>query len=195
MARALLGSFALVWQVILLLADGSHALAATTASIVDTEPSREASLGRSESFHVRIEYASDEPVSLWARPYLNGRAVQNAMSNASSRYSGEGESLGWFALTGPGEVDEIRVIAGGGDPYREWELVRESVRLEWTNAPASPAAQASWVSELQAAAAEQQRADAARRASEPVSAGDSLLFSGFMLFILALVVGAIVLSV
>ncbi len=195
MSRAFLGSFALIWQLILLFGGSPHALAATTARIADTEPSREASLGRGESFHVRIEYTSDEPVSLWARPYLHGRAVQNAMSNASSRHSGEGEALGWFALTGPGEVDEIRIIAGGGEPYREWELARESVRLEWTNAPASAAAPASWVSELQAAAAEQQRADAARRASEPVSGGESLLFGGFMFFILALVVGAIVLSV
>lgn len=49
------------------------------------------------------------------------------MSNASARRAGTGQALGWFALTGPGYVDEIRIRAGGGDPYREWELARTTV--------------------------------------------------------------------
>ncbi|MGH8286359.1 MAG: hypothetical protein ACRETT_11405, partial [Steroidobacteraceae bacterium] len=66
---------------------------------------------------MRIEYATDEPISLWARPYFNGNQVEKAMSNASAQHAGTGEALGWFALTAPGEVDEIRVRAGGGKPY------------------------------------------------------------------------------
>ena len=63
------------------------------------------------------------PISLWARPFLNGKEVERAMSNASSAYLGSGAALGWFELIDPGAVDEIRIKAGGGKPYREWVLV------------------------------------------------------------------------
>ena len=111
--------------------------AESRAQIIDTQPSRDATLGRNESFYVRIEYATDEPISLWARPYRDGKPVEKAMSNASARYTGTGEALGWFALIDPGAVDEIRIRAGGGKPYREWELAREPVRLQWTAADRS----------------------------------------------------------
>lgn len=161
------------------------------ARIVDTQPSRDASLGRNQSFYVRIEYATDEPISLWARPYLDGKPVEKAMSNASARYTGKGEALGWFALIDPGAVDEIRIRAGGGKPYREWELAREPVRLQWTAADRSAAASAAWVDELKAADAARSREDAQRRASEPVTAGDLLLYNGFMLLMPALLLAGI----
>lgn len=91
--------------------------AGSNALIVETHPSAAATLGRNESFYVRIEYAADEPISLWARPYRDGNVVAEAMSNPSSKYTGSGEALGWFALIEPGDVDEVRIIAGGGKPY------------------------------------------------------------------------------
>jgi hypothetical protein len=168
------------------------ASAASTARIVETQPSAGSTLSRSESFYVRIEYESDEPINLWARPYRNGEQVEQAMSNASSKFSGSGETLGWFALIEPGVVDEVRVIAGGGKPYREWELARQSVDLRWTTASPSARSSPAWVDELQAAETSRQREEAKRRASEPVSVGDSMLFFGFMLAVLALGLGGLI---
>ena len=162
-----------------------------SARIVETHPSAAATLGRNESFYVRIEYAADEPISLWARPYRDDNVVAEAMSNPSSKYTGFGEALGWFARTEPGDVDEVRIIAGGGKPYREWELARQSLQLTWTAASRSALPSAAWVGELQAAAEARNREEAQRRASEPVSAGEVAVFSGFMLLILALLLGGI----
>jgi hypothetical protein len=163
-----------------------HARAESSARILETSPGADAVLGRNASFYVRIAYRSDEPVNLWARPYLNGEAVEKAMSNASAKYSGEGEALGWFALIEPGQVDEVRILAGGGKPYREWELARQRVELIWTTAGASADRPAPWVAQLKAAADAQMREDAQHRANEPVSVGASVLFSGFMLLMAAL---------
>ena len=157
-----------------------------TAHVVETQPSGNATLGHQESFWVRIEYTSGEPISLWARPYRNGRQVQNAMSNASLTYQGSGEALGWFALTKPGEVDEVRISAGGGKPYREWELSHYPVQLSWTNAAPSDEPRAKWVEDLLATEKVRYQEDAQRRASEPVSVSQWAFFSGFMLVILGL---------
>ena len=160
--------------------------AESTARILDTWPPTGATLGHNESFYVRIAYTSDEPVSLWARPYRNGKLVEKVMSNASAKYLGDGEALGWFALIGPGEVDEVRILAGGGKPYREWELTRQGVQLSWTTANPAGGATAAWVEELKAAADARMREDAERRANEPVSVGATVFFSGFMLLMFAL---------
>jgi hypothetical protein len=171
------------------------AYADSTARIIETHPSNDTVLGRNESLYVRIEYESDEPITLWARPYRDGERVEQAMSNASSKYSGTGETLGWFALIEPGVVDEVRVIGGGGEPYREWELARQSVDLRWTSA--SPSAQSApvWVDELQAAETARRREEAKRRASEPVAAGDKALFFGFMFGVLALGLGGLIVPI
>ena len=160
--------------------------AESTARIIETYPGADSALGRNESFYVRIGYTSDEAIALWARPYRDGKPVEKAMSNASAKYIGAGEALGWFALIEPGEVDEVRILAGGGKPYREWELARQSVRLLWTTASPAGGATATWVEELKAAADARMREDAERRANEPVSVGTSVFFGGFMLLMLAL---------
>jgi hypothetical protein len=183
-------------RMILLLAAVASSLAApdaraeSSARIVETQPASSATLGRQQSFWVRIEYQSDEPIRLWARPYRNGREVEKAMSNGSLKYVGSGEALGWFALTEPGEVDEIRINAGGGKPYREWELARESVELRWTDAP-SAETRAEWVEELLATEEARRAEESKRRASEPVTAGETAFLNGFMLAVLALVVAGV----
>lgn len=165
--------------------------AESRAQIVDTQPPKTATLGRDESFYVRIQYATDGPISLWARPYFNGKPVDKTRSNASAQYTGTGEALGWFALVEPGEVDEIRIRAGGGKPYREWELTSQAVQLRWTAAGPSGATSAAWVDDLKAADAARGREETQRRANEPVSTGDMAFFSGFMLLMLALLVAGI----
>ncbi len=105
--------------------------------VAATEPASEATLGRDQSFYVRIEYTSDEPVKLWARPFLRGTEAP-AMSNPSREYVGSGYALGWFAFREPAEVDEIRIEAGGGKPYREWVVASYPVKLRWTADAAEP---------------------------------------------------------
>ncbi|HEV7716326.1 MAG TPA: hypothetical protein VGO53_12060, partial [Steroidobacteraceae bacterium] len=137
-----------------------------------------------------------EPVSLWARPYLNGEGVTRIQSNASEQFSGSGEALGSFALTESGDVDEVRVVAGGGSPYREWEVARRPVALHWkAGAAAAAESSSSWVDELRAAATERTMDAAKERASQPVRASDVVMFNGFMLFILALLAAGIAVPV
>src|SRR4029077_13049113 len=79
------------------------------ASVVATDPPGAViELARNQSLYVRIEYATDRPISIWARPYFNGKEV-SARSNASVPHAGSGEALGWFEFNGPAEVDEIRI--------------------------------------------------------------------------------------
>jgi hypothetical protein len=178
------------WLVALCLGACSFAHAESTASVIQTAPTAQATLGRNETFWVRIQYTTDAPISLWARPYLGGVPVKQAHSNPSLTYQGHGTALGWFSLIQPGAVNEVRILAGGGHPYREWELARYPVHLAWTS-EAVARARPQWVEDL-LAAEQAQRATAARqRANEPVSAGDVAFMNGFMLIVLGLVVGGI----
>lgn len=190
MTSAATRAWVLLWLATLLFSSLT-AHAASSARVVETHPSAPSRLGNGESFWVRIEYASDEPVSLWARPYRNGVAIKQIRSNASLSYTGSGEALGWFSLNDPGEVDEVRIIAGGGNPFREWELSRHAVDLRWTDEPASGEAKPEWVEVLRAAETARYQEDAQRRAAEPVPAGEWTLFSGFMLAVVALLIAGI----
>ncbi len=184
--------FMLLPMVILWFGAAPAAHAASSAEVIQTHPAANATLGHQENFWIRIAHTTDEPISLWVRPYLHGVQVRKVLSNASLSYVGSGEALGWFALTGTGDVDEVRIMAGGGKPFREWELSRHPVRLHWTDGPDSAGPAPQWVEELLAVEKARYAEDAARRASEPVPAGDVTLFSGFMLVIVALLVAGIV---
>jgi hypothetical protein len=166
------------------------ARAEPSVRIIETQPATDATLGHGKTFYVRIGYASQEPISLWARPYLNGKEV-NAISNPSWPYSGSGEALGWFELVKPGAVDEIRIKAGGGKPYREWEVLRQPVQLQWTAAEAASEPRAAWVDALIAAETARAQEEAQRRANEPTPVGAMALMSGFMLLVLALLVASV----
>ncbi|HEY5808552.1 MAG TPA: hypothetical protein VIT67_11315, partial [Povalibacter sp.] len=100
--------------------------AETHARIVALDPADSTQLAIGASLHVRIEYQTDEPVRLWARPFRDGAEVKQALSNASEEHSGAGETLGWFALTQTGSIDEICIVAGGS-PYRQWVVTRQPV--------------------------------------------------------------------
>lgn len=185
----------LVTAAVLLAATLATAQADSSARVVETHPSASATLARNQSFWVRIEYQTDEPIRLWARPFRNGTPVETAMSNTSSAYTGAGEALGWFALTQSGDVDEVRIVASGERPYREWVLARYPVELHWTAGSAASDSRPQWVEDL--LALDKQRGDAAarQRAAEPVSATEVSLFNGFMLAILALALAGIVVPV
>ena len=159
--------------------------------VVETDPAADATLGRDESFYVRIEFTTDQPVSIWARPYFQGKPVQRTKSNASLPHTGAGHALGWFSLDGVDAVDEVRIKLGGGKPYREWEAASHVVRLTGTGVPAARRSRPAWVDEMLAEEKERYRQAYEQRMSEPVSAGDRAFMSLFMLVVLGLlVVGA-----
>jgi hypothetical protein len=174
----------------LLMAVVTASRAESTVHIIETQPATDATLGHGQSFYVRIGYSSDEPISLWARPFFHGKEV-NAMSNPSWSYSGTGEALGWFELSKPGEVDEIRVKAGGGKPYHEWEVLKQPVQLRWSDAEAASGPRAPWVEALIAAESARSQEEAQRRANEPTPVGAAALMSGFMLCVLALLIAGV----
>jgi hypothetical protein len=113
----------------------SQAQADTQAHIVSLEPVNHTTLVANEPFYVRVEYATDQPVNLWAHPYFRGKPVKTMLAGTSSRYMGKGEVVGWFTLTEPGKVDEIRIVVGGGEPWRQWQVARRRLDLQWVAAP------------------------------------------------------------
>jgi hypothetical protein len=176
----------------MLLAAAVHA--EVRARVVAIDPPAGATLGRDEPFFVRIQFESDEPVNLWARPYRDGKPVdRGARTNASAKHAGAGYALGWFSFTGAAEVDEVRIRAGGGKPWREWEVASYPVTLSWTGQPAATRNAEPWVSDLQGQANAALRQSAREQAARPPSAGDTALFAGFMLAALGLLVGGLAL--
>ncbi len=163
------------------------------ARVVATDPPGDAiTLARGESLYVRIEYSTERPVSLWARPYLGGKEVP-AKSNASVSHDGAGEALGWFELIEPGQVDEVRILAGDGTRAGTKVVATHRVQLIATAEAAHARVRAAWVDTLSRQEAAVRRAEYEKRMSEPVTAGDRALMSGFMLTMLALLVGSLAL--
>lgn len=171
------------------------ARAETRASIGAIHPADGTQLAIGASLHVRIEYQTDEPVRLWARPFLSGTEVKQAFSNASEQYSGSGQALGWFALTQAGSIDEICIVAGGGSPYRQWIVARQPVAISWSKDGAAATVEPEWAGELQQAANARSAERTEQQAREPVHPGDAALFSGFMLTVVALLLAGIALPV
>jgi hypothetical protein len=181
---------ALLLEIVSLCACGSAA-AAAHVSVAATDPGAVATLGRDEPFYVRVQFTADEPVSIWVRPYLAGKPVPRVKSNASTRHSGEGYALGWFSLDDASEVDEIRIVLGGGNPYREWVGSTYPVSLAGTGASAPARERAAWVGELSHDEAAAQRQAYEKRMSEPATQSDAAFMSGFMLVTLALLLGGL----
>jgi hypothetical protein len=180
------------------LAAVSRATAETRVEVLGTEPaSRAVTLDSGQTFYLRIAYATDTPVRIWARPYFDGREA-NAGTHPSRLHDGEGEALAWFFFLGePGQqVDEIRISAGDGSNSGTRELARFPVRVTAGTKPATPAtAEPAWLVRLKTEEERLGREDYERRMSEPLSAGDGLLAAGFMLAVLAIGIGGIALPV
>ena len=177
------------------LTEAPPATAETTVEVLDTEPATlTAILGSDQTFYMRIAYATDTPVRIWARPYYQGREV-NAGSNPSRVHEGEGEALCWFFFLGePGQqADEIRISAGDGSSGGTRELVRLPVRITAGTQPAPATVEPAWLARLRAEEERLQREDYERRMSEPASAGDYLFGAGFMLAVLVIGIGGIAL--
>ena len=126
-----------------------------------------------------------------APPVAAARSNAASRSNASARHSGSGNALGWFSFDGVAEVDEVRIVAGGGKPYRETEVAALPVKLSWTGQPHPPLARAQWVADLQAETARAWRAERAAENAKPPNPLDGMFMSGFMLLVLALLLGSV----
>jgi hypothetical protein len=171
------------------------AVAETTVEVLATEPaSRTVTLGSGQTFYVRIGYATDTPVRIWARPYFEGREV-NAGSNPSRLHGGEGEALAWFFFLGEAgqRVDEIGISAGDGSTGGTNELLRLPVRITAGTHPGPAAPEPEWLARLKGEEERLQREDYERRMSEPLSVGDRLFGAGFMLAVLAVGIGGLAL--
>ena len=163
------------------------AQAEVRVNVVATDPPAEATLGRDESFYVRIEYYSDEPVSIWARPYFKGKQV-NAKSNASFPHSGSGYALGWFSLNGPLEVDEVRILIGSRS-RGEFVATSYPVKIIGTGAAPETRTMQPWVDEMRREEQIAQKQAYEKSMNEPVSVRSGILMSVFMLLMLGALIG------
>jgi len=165
----------------------ADARAATSVEVLATDPpGAHVQLGRNQNFYLRVGYRTDQPISIWARPYYQGREAK-AGTNPSRRYNGAGEALGWFFFMEPGnQVDEIRINVGDGTPGGTYTAMTYPVHIVGNSEPASAHKQPAWVMELTQKEQAAQQADYDKRMNTPPSAGDVVLFNGFMLLMLAL---------
>ena len=163
------------------------ARAGTTVRVLETWPSGDSVvLERNRNFYLRLAYETDKPVGIWVTPYFHGKPAKVGTS-PSPTYSGSGETFGWFFFMQPGDaVDEIRVTAGDGGTHSTPVVATWHGQVlagsELAGAQAPPA----WVAEMSARAKAAQEQAYRERVSRPVSAGETALFGGFMLGMLAL---------
>lgn len=164
------------------------ARADTRVELLGTWPAGDTvALHRNQNFYVHLHYTSDAPVHIWVHPQFQGKPV-NAGSNPSRTYpAGSGEALGWFFLFDPGtQVDEILVTAGDGAIGRTPVVARFPVSITGDGQPGAASLQPRWLVSLNAADKAAQDADYRKAMNTPVSAGDTALFTGFMLAMFAL---------
>ncbi|MGH8216481.1 MAG: hypothetical protein ACREPZ_12430 [Rhodanobacteraceae bacterium] len=161
--------------------------AETTVQVVGTWPIDDVvTLGRNQTFYLHLHYTSDKPVQIWAEPYFQGKPA-DAGSNPSRAYpAGSGEALGWFFLDPGAQVDEVQISAGNGSPKGTHVVATYPVSVTGDDAPAETASPPAWVTTLRAADKAAQDADYQKAMNQPVTAGETLIFTGFMLTVAVL---------
>lgn len=180
--------FAILTGVAVALLATATAGATTAVRVMDTWPSGDSiTLHRNQNFYLHLAYTSDWPVHIWARPYFEGKPV-NAGSNPSPVYpAGSGEALGWFFPMEPGaQVDEVRITAGDGTLKGTTVVATYPVSISSDDEVAAEPAQPAWLTRLRQQDKAAQDAAYKKAMDQPFSAGDMLLFYGFMLVAVAL---------
>jgi hypothetical protein len=170
---------------------GASALAELRVRIAETHPPSPAVLARDEPMYLKIEYSGAENVTFWARPHQRGEPLKRGKFSPSRPHSGSGSALGWFSLDGADAVDEIRIVSGGGSPYRETVVLRHPIDVRGTGVPGGHRPRPAWAEAL---AQEEERIHRQRMREEmsrPPSVGSTLLLSGFTLAVLGLLVAGI----
>ncbi|QJR09511.1 hypothetical protein DSM104443_00555 [Usitatibacter rugosus] len=145
-------------------------------------------VGIDEPVFLRIEYSGAVDIRLWTTPYSGGQPLARVKTNVSRAYDGSGTTFGWFSLNGEGRVEEVRIRAGGGKPYKEFEVARFPVDVRGSGLPGPEAPpRAQWVTDLileNEAIVKKERTES-RSGS---SASSALLLSGFGLAVMGFVV-------
>jgi hypothetical protein len=161
--------------------------AAVSVEVIGTDPpGATVVVPRNENFYVRLRYTRDQAISIWARPYFQGREV-DAGSNPSRTYTGSGEAMGWFFFMTPGDqVDEIRITAGDRSHNGAHLVATYPARVVGGTELAQARALPDWVVELSRQHKAAQQDAYARRMNTPLTAGDAVLFDGFILTVFAL---------
>jgi hypothetical protein len=154
-----------------LLLSAAPARADVRVEVVGAAPEGYASLARDETYYVRLRYATDTRIRLWARPYSAGKEA-SAKSNPSPPYEGSGEAIGWFAFSDPVQVDEVRIIAGGGSPYKEWQVASYSVGITCCASRTAARAHPEWVDRLMREAEAAGEREAERVRNQPPTRAD-----------------------
>jgi len=175
-----------------LFAFAAGARAGTEVRVLATHPAgNPVTLGKNQTFYLHIGYTTDDPVSIWARPYFQGREVK-AGSNPSRSHTGSGETLGWFFFMEPGEqVDEVRITAGDGTDGGTRLIATHPVRIAGSDRPAASTGEPDWLVTLSEQEERRQREDFEKRASTPLTGGETLFFGGFTLAVAALGIGGV----
>jgi len=177
---------ALIFVMLAVAALGAHG--ESRVQIVATDPAGEGALGRDEPFYLRIKFALDQPLKIWAHPYYQDKPVPGARTNPSLPHTGGGYALGWFSLNGAGVVDQVRIKLGGGKPYREWYAETYPVKVTGTGQPAAQRTRSAWVGEMLAVEQERHRTESTRRMNQPASTSARAVTWGLMLVVLGLLV-------
>jgi hypothetical protein len=162
------------------------ARAETEVRVLSTHPAGDpVTLGKNQTFFLRLGYTTGEPVQIWARPFFEGREVA-AGSNPSRSYTGSGEALGWFFFMQPGlQVDEVRITAGDGSNAGTRLVATHRIRIAGSDRPAASASEPGWLASLRQEDERLQQEEFEKRMSTPASAGDTIVLGGFMLAVAA----------
>jgi hypothetical protein len=159
--------------------------------ITGTDPTgKSVTLGLNQNFYVRVQYDTKIPTDIWVRPFFHGKEVP-ALGNASFKYSGAGDALGWFAFTKAAQVDEIRVKGDAGNNGNGKSLLSYPIRITASEGVSSRTDRAQWVDDLLAQEKELQKTAGLEASAQSNPARDNLFLSGFMLFMLLVLVCAI----
>lgn len=155
--------------------------------VLETFPSGNTiTLPSNQLFYIHLHYDTDHPIGIWVRPYFQGKEV-NAGSSPSRTYTGSGEALGWFFLFKANtRVDEVRITAGDGSFGGTPVVATYPVQITASGQMAAKHDEPAWVTRLNAVDAAAQKAAYDAEMNKPISAGDMILFNGFMLGMLAI---------
>jgi len=163
------------------------ARAETVVEVLEADPAgSEVTLGGGQNYHLRLRYSTDAPTQIWVHPLLRGEPVA-AGTSPSRVYTGTGEALAWFFLMRPGlEVDAVRIDAGDGTRAGTHPVATWPVHVVSSAEPAAERPLPAWVDALRQRDETAQRAARKAAAATPPSAGDTLIFTGFLFAMLAL---------
>jgi hypothetical protein len=125
--------------------------AAPEVQVMEGHPGLSGQLGRNAPLYLRLSYKSETPIRVQAKGFFQGAEIKNeARWNPSPAYQpGNGEAMAWIAYGVAKRLDEIRVEVSDGE-WRPLLIVKLSVNVTWSSAPADHASEPAWVERLNA---------------------------------------------